>query len=157
MYCLFHEVFCFDGIHARKFVDRELGKIAHHGSALILVEDGAHVGTHARKRAGCGGVVGAKALAQFACDTLRKSRRASPGIDREGEFADPHGRLHREVAVVRICRVADEDARRARIGNDRRVHVFAIGRRNDQIDIAEIRARIRALVQSSVGTIEQSA
>ena len=80
--CLFNEMLCFDGIHAREIVNREIGKVAHNGAALTRIEYRAHVGAHARERPRRGGVVGTKALAQFACDTLRKCRRTPPGVDR---------------------------------------------------------------------------
>ena len=128
------------------------------GPRSIRIEDGAHVGAHARERARGGIVLGAEALAQFARDALRKGRRAAARIDREGEFADAHGRLHREVAVFRIGCVADEDARRARIGDDlsrsRRSRSVAAMTRSTSRDP---RARYARSCISSVGTIEQRA
>ena len=59
-----------------------------------------------------------------------------PGVDGEGEFTHAYGRLHGEITVFRIRRVADEDARGPRIGDDGCIHVVAIGRRDDQIGIA---------------------
>jgi hypothetical protein len=110
----------------------------HDGRAPSGRDDGLDPFAQRPEGRGRAGVTSVELDRQLVADPLGERRREAGGVDRDGQWSRAMDRGGREVAPFARRGIVDEDARRARRGDDRRVRFIVVGRGERQEGAVEI-------------------